>query len=248
MRRSCWAQRRTRSRLVPMAPDCMSRTVRRMPMAVIAFDAAEPQESKLIGLIPVGWYPGAIALDAARSDWWSPTSRGSPSSPNRMKRPASWVTTRTSIRGRSRSCRCPKTKNSARFRSGSRATCGSRGSSSRFCPPRPNQPPRAVPERIGEPSLIKHVVYIIKENRTYDQVFGALPQGNGRSGAVHFRPRDHAESSRDRRAVRAARQHLLLRHPQRGRPPVEHHGVLDRLHGEKFRRFSAELPGRHGRR
>ncbi|NLP09063.1 beta-propeller fold lactonase family protein [bacterium] len=36
-----------------------------------------------------------------------------------------------------------------------------------------------VPRRRGEPSLIKHVIYIIKENRTYDQVFGDLPQGNG---------------------------------------------------------------------
>jgi hypothetical protein len=33
--------------------------------------------------------------------------------------------------------------------------------------------------RPGEPSVFKHVVYIIKENRTYDQVFGDLPQGNG---------------------------------------------------------------------
>ncbi|MCW8813070.1 MAG: hypothetical protein OQK65_05995 [Chlorobium sp.] len=31
-----------------------------------------------------------------------------------------------------------------------------------------------------------HVIYIIKENRTYDQVFGDLPQGNGDSSLVHF--------------------------------------------------------------
>ncbi len=46
-------------------------------------------------------------------------------------------------------------------------------------PARPNQPPRPVPERVGEPSVFKHVVYIIKENRTYDQVLGDIPQGNG---------------------------------------------------------------------
>jgi hypothetical protein len=46
-------------------------------------------------------------------------------------------------------------------------------------PPRPGQPARAVPERIGEPSLIKHVVYVIKENRTYDQVLGDVEAGNG---------------------------------------------------------------------
>jgi YVTN family beta-propeller protein len=36
-----------------------------------------------------------------------------------------------------------------------------------------------VPSQPGEVSPIKHVLYIIKENRTYDQVFGDLPQGNG---------------------------------------------------------------------
>ena len=36
-----------------------------------------------------------------------------------------------------------------------------------------------VPTRPGEVSVFKHVLYIIKENRTYDQVFGDLPQGNG---------------------------------------------------------------------
>ncbi len=38
---------------------------------------------------------------------------------------------------------------------------------------------RAVPRGPGETSPIRHVVYIIKENRTYDQVFGDLPQGDG---------------------------------------------------------------------
>jgi hypothetical protein len=32
---------------------------------------------------------------------------------------------------------------------------------------------------VGEPSLIEHVIYIIQENRTYDQVLGDLSQGNG---------------------------------------------------------------------
>lgn len=45
--------------------------------------------------------------------------------------------------------------------------------------PRKDAPPRPVPERIGEPSVFKHVLYIIKENRTYDQVFGDMPEGEG---------------------------------------------------------------------
>jgi YVTN family beta-propeller protein len=45
--------------------------------------------------------------------------------------------------------------------------------------PRENVKPRPVPDRIGEPSLFKHVVYIIKENRTYDQILGDMKQGDG---------------------------------------------------------------------
>lgn len=36
-----------------------------------------------------------------------------------------------------------------------------------------------VPSRPGGPSPIKHVIYIIKENRTYDQVLGDMKEGNG---------------------------------------------------------------------
>jgi len=45
--------------------------------------------------------------------------------------------------------------------------------------PRKNVNPVPVPARIGEPSVFKHVVYIIKENRTYDQVFGDVKAGEG---------------------------------------------------------------------
>ena len=47
-------------------------------------------------------------------------------------------------------------------------------------------PARAVPERAGEPSSISHVVFIIKENRTYDQVLGDVPRGNGDKSLVMF--------------------------------------------------------------
>jgi hypothetical protein len=46
-------------------------------------------------------------------------------------------------------------------------------------PPCENQSPQPVPERVGEPSVFSHVIYIIKENRTYDQVLGDVSEGNG---------------------------------------------------------------------
>ncbi|MGB7168682.1 MAG: bifunctional YncE family protein/alkaline phosphatase family protein [Acidobacteriaceae bacterium] len=39
--------------------------------------------------------------------------------------------------------------------------------------------PAAIPARIGDPSKIKHVFLIIRENRTYDQMLGDVTQGNG---------------------------------------------------------------------
>jgi YVTN family beta-propeller protein len=43
-----------------------------------------------------------------------------------------------------------------------------------------------VPARVGDKSPIKHVFYIIKENRTYDQVLGDMKEGNGDPSLVLF--------------------------------------------------------------
>jgi YVTN family beta-propeller protein len=56
--------------------------------------------------------------------------------------------------------------------------------------------PVPVPARIGDPSTIKHVFLIVKENRTYDQVFGDDPRGNGNPALTQFgqavTPNQHA--------------------------------------------------------
>jgi YVTN family beta-propeller protein len=62
--------------------------------------------------------------------------------------------------------------------------------------PRENIAAKPVPERLGEPSVFKHVIYIIKENKTYDQVFGDLPKGRNDSSLCVFgekvTPNQHA--------------------------------------------------------
>jgi YVTN family beta-propeller protein len=56
--------------------------------------------------------------------------------------------------------------------------------------------PVPVPRRLGDPSTIKHVFLLVKENRTYDQLFGDLPQGNGDPALAEFganvTPNQHA--------------------------------------------------------
>ena len=51
---------------------------------------------------------------------------------------------------------------------------------------KPSAKPVAIPKKIGDPSLIKHVFLIIRENRTYDQVLGDVAAGNGDSTLAVF--------------------------------------------------------------
>ncbi|MFF1819583.1 phosphoesterase [Kribbella sp. NPDC058245] len=61
---------------------------------------------------------------------------------------------------------------------------------------RGHQKPVPVPSRLGEPSTIKHVFLIVKENRTYDQLYGDIPQGNGDPALAQYgenvTPNQHA--------------------------------------------------------
>jgi YVTN family beta-propeller protein len=56
--------------------------------------------------------------------------------------------------------------------------------------------PVPVPAKIGDPSTIKHVFLIVKENRTYDQVYGDIPAGNGDPALTQYgenvTPNQHA--------------------------------------------------------
>jgi YVTN family beta-propeller protein len=52
----------------------------------------------------------------------------------------------------------------------------------------PHATPVAIPEHIGEPSLIKHVFLIVKENRTFDQLFGDVTTANGNASLAVFGP------------------------------------------------------------
>lgn len=48
------------------------------------------------------------------------------------------------------------------------------------------EPGNPIPMKVGDKSPIKHVFYIIKENRTYDQVLSDIPGGNGDTSLLLF--------------------------------------------------------------
>jgi hypothetical protein len=60
--------------------------------------------------------------------------------------------------------------------------------------------PSVIPAQLGEKSPIKHIVVIVKENRTYDQVLGDLGEGNGDPALAQFgqdiTPNQHALATR----------------------------------------------------
>jgi hypothetical protein len=54
----------------------------------------------------------------------------------------------------------------------------------------PSAKPVAIPAKIGDPSLIKHVFLIIRENRTYDQMLGDVAAGDGDPSLAVFGGKD----------------------------------------------------------
>ena len=147
-------------------------------VAVMAWDPDERGGTKLLGLIPVGWHPGAVVVDAARGWLAVANIKGVPAKP----RPRGGTEGYNSHHYHGSVSILPLPGDDELPPLSERVARNLRAGAIRdaLLPPRPGQPPRVIPERIGEPSLIEHVVYVIKENRTYDQVLGDVREGKGR--------------------------------------------------------------------
>jgi YVTN family beta-propeller protein len=151
-------------------------------VAAIAF---LPGRSKWQGLIPAGWFPGAILYDSARKGLCVANIKGISGGRARAQGGALEFNSHQ-YHGSLSLVPVPGKRELARFTAQALANLRAPLLAEAAKPPRPGQPPRAVPERAGEPSVFKHVVYIIKENRTYDQVFGDIKEGNGDPGLCTF--------------------------------------------------------------
>lgn len=144
-------------------------------VAVLRF---RPPSSTLSGLIPVGWFPGAIALLPRSGELAVANIKGIGSGGHRQLEGAASYNSHEHC-GSVTLVSEPGGRELRKMTEQTLANCRRDAMKQATLPPRPGQPPRAVPERAGEPSPIQHVVYIIKENRTYDQVLGDMEQGNG---------------------------------------------------------------------
>jgi len=153
-------------------------------VAVVEFD---PGNSKLLGLIPVGWFPGAIAFDVSGNRLCVANIKGLPTTMSKAdKQGHLGFNTTHEYHGSLSLFPVPKNRELPRLSAMVWQNYRREQLALAKLPPRPDQPPRPVPERIGEPSVFKHVVYIIKENRTYDQVLGDDLRGNGNPSLCVF--------------------------------------------------------------
>ena len=182
----------------------------------------KPGESKLLGLIPVGWFPGAIVYDARRGNIDVANIKSIGAKTETAKKGlgnGSGFNTKQ-YTGSLSLVPVPSAKELAAFTQTALADLRYPLLAQAKLPPRENRPPQPVPERAGEPGVFQHVIYIIKENRSYDQVLGDVTRGQWRRGFVHFRRARHAERTQARPRFCAAGQHLLLRHLERRRPSM----------------------------
>lgn len=153
---------------------------------ICVIDVETPGESTVLGFIPTGWYPTAVCLSRGGDQLFIGNAKGTRSNAN-IRGPHSPLppgeegrgTIKSLTKGAITILNVPAHQRSLRrLTELAYANCPYSDELLRKAPA-PASAETVVPREVGTGSPIKHVIYIIKENRTYDQVLGDLPQGNG---------------------------------------------------------------------
>jgi len=146
---------------------------------------------RIRGLIPTAWFPSAIVVSRDGQSLYVANMKGLGAGPNpRGPNPERPTPTTQYIGSMARgTLSVIAVPNAAALRTYTTQVVKNNGfdETQKILTQSPRDTtPHAVPRRVGDPSLIRHVIYIIKENRTYDQVLGDLPQGDGDRNLVLF--------------------------------------------------------------
>ncbi len=153
--------------------------------AVGVFDVENPGKSRSLGFIPTGWYPTSVRVTQNGKQLLITNGKGNVAMANpRGPQPVRGKSTEEYIahlfRGTLSIIDLPSAKDQARQMADWTAEvlkCTPLRPDAAVSAQRPEGNP--IPARPGDTSPIKHCIYIIKENRTYDQVFGDMAEGNG---------------------------------------------------------------------
>jgi DNA-binding beta-propeller fold protein YncE len=162
---------------------------------VAVFDVSKPGRSRPIGFIPVGWYPTSVRVTPDGRHLLVSNGKGLSSKPNPhgpqpgRKKPPGTVEEYIAglFLGTLSVIDLPA-------RAGLEQALQTYTLQAYHCSPLqadPSvavraQPGNPVPMKVGSPSPLRYCIYVIKENRTYDQVLGDMPQGNGDSRLCLF--------------------------------------------------------------
>jgi len=146
----------------------------------------KPGESKLLGLIPVGWFPGAIVHDARQQNIYVANIKSMADRKQKMQFGTALGFNTKEYTGSLSFVPVPTKTELADYTKIALANLRYQLLAQAKLPARADAAARPVPERVGEPSVFKHVIYVIKENRSYDQVFGDIRNANGDASLCIF--------------------------------------------------------------
>jgi YVTN family beta-propeller protein len=149
---------------------------------VAVVDIEKPGASEVEGFIPTGWYPTSVQFDRDGSRLFILSGKGLTSMPNpRGPIPGDRGAEGQYIGGMLQgSLTILPTPDKATLKAYTARVYDITAYSDRIKLSPANAPPDSpIPAQVGARSPIRYVFYVIRENRTYDQVLGDLPQGNG---------------------------------------------------------------------
>jgi len=153
--------------------------------AIAVFDISEPAHGRCLGFIPSGWYPTSVRVtpDGKRlliANGKGDTAKANPQGPQPVagKSKAEYIA--SLFKGTLSVVKLPSKEDLAPQMAAWTTTvlkCTPLRPDASVVAARPENNP--VPGKVGDKSPITHCIYIIKENRTYDQMFGDIAEGNG---------------------------------------------------------------------
>jgi len=150
--------------------------------SVAVVDIATAGESEVEGFIPTGWYPTSVLFSASGKQLFVLNGKGltgqaNPRGPSPSSSGSDGQYSGTLLQGAMSIIDVPDAPALKAYTQ----TVYSVTPYSDITRLRPAGAPAEspIPRAVGDASPIKHVFYVIRENRTYDQVFGDIPQGNG---------------------------------------------------------------------
>jgi YVTN family beta-propeller protein len=161
------------------------------------FDVSNPGSSQSRGFIPVGWYPTNVKILGSKilvSNGKGFTSMANPNGPQPMKKVDNSGYQKGAINSRDQyigglfkgTLSFIDAPNELQLKAYTKQVYANTPFTDKIAITAKGEAGNPIPRKMGEKSPIKHVFYIIKENRTYDQVLGDMPAGNGDTSLCIF--------------------------------------------------------------